>query len=53
MSKQNSSNKISMYLIKEDYSKGTEFLKDPIDTDYMEFPTGTLYYIESKVTAPK
>lgn len=53
MSKQNPSNKISMYLIKEDYSEGTKFLKDPIDIDYMEFPTGTLYYIESKVTAPK
>ena len=53
MSKHNPSNKISMYLIKEDYSKGTKFLKDPIDTDHIDFPTGTLYYIESKVTAPK
>ena len=53
MSKQKQSNKISMYLIKEDYSKGTKFLKDPIDTDHINFSTGILYYKESKIIEPK
>lgn len=42
-----------MYLIKEDYSKGTKFLKDPIDTDHINFSTGILYYKESKIIEPK
>lgn len=53
MSKQKQSNKISMYLIKEDYSKGTKFLKDPIDTDHINFSMGILYYKESKIIEPK
>lgn len=42
-----------MYLIKEDYSDGLKFLKNPVEMEHIDFSTGILYYMESKITEPK